>query len=608
MRFHLRWVSHSSSHLPSFTLTLKMIKTILLAVFIPTIAGLIWETINRFWLKPKKIEKLLRQQGLNGNSYKLFVGDVMEIYKESTTAFQQPISFSTDHLPRITGFFYKSIQKHGKNCFAWIGPIPWLIIAESEKIKEVLTRHEDFQKPNHPFTQLLMVGIVGVEGEKWAKHRKIITPAFHKDKLKHMFAAVYESCSMMVTSWEDLISKEKTTELDVWPFIESLTGDVISRTAFGSSSKESRKIIHLLEEQCHLSVYDPQPSNYIPGWRYLPTKNNRRVKEICRQIEELLTKMIQSRKHEMEIEGISKNDLLGILLESNKREIEAHDNQKGKGLTTHEVVQECKIFYLAGSETTSALLVWTLISLCIHQTWQDRARDEVLRVIGKDGKLTLEKLSQLKIVNMILCEVLRFYSPIFMLIRKVHKDVQLGELLVPANTELLLPLCIAHQDCDAWGEDAKEFNPTRFEEGISKATEGQAVYFPFSIGPRICIGQNFALMEAKVTLTLILQRFSLQISPTDKERVKRRQLYCTYCDTRGHAITICYQKLQRFPNWWGDRPRTLAGYRRARAACGHGFGPGGHGFGSRSGSTASSGTVSSGTAPTSSPRHSSCPH
>ncbi|XP_074289696.1 cytochrome P450 CYP72A219-like [Silene latifolia] len=258
-----------------------------------------------------------------------------------------------------------------------------------------------------------------------------------------MFAAVYESCSTMITSWEDLISKERSTELDVWPFIESLTGDVISRTAFGCSSNESRKIIQLIEEQGILSVYDPQPSNYIPGWSYLPTKKNRRVKEICREIEELLTKMIQSRKQQMETEGISKNDLLGTLLESNMREIKAHDNQKGKGLTTHEVVQECKIFYLAGSETTSTLLVWTLISLCKHQTWQDRARAEVLRVFGKDGQLNLESLNQLKIVNMIICEVLRFYSPVFMLIRKVHKDVQLGELFVPANTELLLPLCIA---------------------------------------------------------------------------------------------------------------------------------------------------------------------
>ncbi|KAH9625024.1 hypothetical protein KSS87_017319 [Heliosperma pusillum] len=487
-----------------------MIKTILLAVFISTIALL----INKLWLRPKKIERLLRKQGLNGNSYKLFVGDAIEIYKDSKHALQNPISLSADHLPRITGFFHKSIQKHGKNCFAWVGPIPWLIIAESEKIKEVLTKYEDFQKPNHPLTQLLMVGLFGLEGENWAKHRKIINPAFHRDKLKHMFAAIYESCSTMITSWDDLISKERSTELDVWPFIDSLTGDVISRTAFGSTTKESRRILHLIDEQCQLSLYDPQPSNYIPGWRYLPTKKNRRITEICREIEELLTGMIESRKEEMETEGVSKNDLLGILLESNMREIKANDNQKGKGLTTKEVVQECKIFYLAGSETTSTLLVWTLISLCKYQTWQDHARDEVLGVFGKDGILTLEGLSQLKIVNMILCEVLRFYTPAFMLIRKVYKDVRLGELLIPAGTELLLPLCIAHQDCDAWGKDAKEFNPARFEDGISKATEGQAIYFPFSIGPRICIGQNFSLMEAKVALTLILQRFSLHISPT----------------------------------------------------------------------------------------------
>lgn len=114
---------------------------------------------------------------------------------------------------------------------------------------------------------------------------------------------------------------------------------------------------------------------------------------------------------------------------------------------------------------------------------------------------------------MILHEVLRLYSPAYMLMRKVHKDTRLGELLIPSGTEILMPLCVIHQDPDLWGEDAKDFNPERFVQGVSNATKGQAIYFPFSTGPRVCVGQNFSLLEAKLVLATILQRFSFQLAP-----------------------------------------------------------------------------------------------
>ncbi|CAL5406033.1 unnamed protein product [Camellia sinensis] len=223
-----------------------------------------------------------------------------------------------------------------------------------------------------------------------------------------MLPAMYSSCCEMISKWEVLVSTKGSCELDVFPYLESLTGDIISRTSFGSNYEEGKKIFELQKEQTDLTIQQLQ-SIYIPGWRFLPTKTNKRMKAIYHEVGSVLRNIINKRERTMKDED-ENNDLL-------------------------------------------------------------------------------------EEITMILNEVLRLYSPASYPIRAVHKKTRLGELLVPPGLEFLVPITAIHHYREIWGEDATEFKPERFAEGIIKATKGQSTFFPFSGGPRVCIGKNFAMVE-----------------------------------------------------------------------------------------------------------------
>lgn len=395
--------------------------------------------------------------------------------------------------------------------FTWFGPTPRVMIPDPELVKEILSnKFGHYGKPKSSrIGKLLAQGVVSLEGEKWAKHRRILNPAFHHEKIKRMLPVFSTCCIEMITTWENSMSSEGLSELDVWPEFQNLTGDVISRTAFGSNYQEGRRIFQLQEELAERLIQSFQ-TLFIPGYWFLPTKNNRRMREIDREVRTILRGIIGKRDRAIKNGEASNDDLLGLLVESNMRE---SNGKADLGMSTEDMIEECKLFYFAGMETTSVLLTWTLILLSMHPEWQERAREEVLHHFGRTTP-DLDNLSRLKIVTMILYEVLRLYPPVVFLTRRTYKEMELGGIKYPAGVNLMLPLIFIHHDPNIWGEDASEFNPERFSEGISNATKFQSAFFPFGGGPRICIGQTFALLEAKMALSTILQRFSFEISPS----------------------------------------------------------------------------------------------
>jgi len=289
----------------------------------------------------------------------------------------------------------------GKTSITWFGPVPRVTITKPELVREVLSnKFGHYEKLKFGKLQrMLHNGLGSHEGEKWAKHRRIINQAFHLEKLKRMLPAFAACCTDLVRRWEGLVADGQPCEVDVWPEMQNLTGDVISRAAFGSSYLEGRRIFQLQGEQVQL-VVQAMHKLHIPGYLYLPTKTNRRMKQIASEIEALLKGIIAKRENALRTGSAASDDLLGLLLESNMEHCrgDGNGNNSKAGITTDDVIGECKLFYFAGMETTSVLLTWTMIVLSMHPEWQDRAREEVLHVFG-DKTPDYDGLSRLRIVS-----------------------------------------------------------------------------------------------------------------------------------------------------------------------------------------------------------------
>nr|AIL49061.1 secologanin synthase [Nothapodytes nimmoniana] len=473
-----------------------------------------WEVLN--WVWPKKLEKCLRVQGLKGNSYRPFLGDQYESGKLIREALSKPININADIKDRVIPHILKTFRDHGKNSFMWVGRIPRVHITEPEQIREVLTKYYRFQKNHHsfdPITKHLLTGIGSLEGEPWAKHRRVINAAFHFEKLKLMLPAFYESCHDLVSKWESKVPDSGSAEVEVWHDIETLTADVISRTLFGSNYEEGKRIFELMRELTVLTIQVIR-SVYIPGRRFLPTKRNNRIRAIDKEARVRIKGIINNKMKAMKAGEVTSDDFLGILFGMHVNEIQ-QGNYQSAGMRIEEIIGECKLFYFAGQDSTSTLLVWTMVILSRFPEWQARAREEVLQAFG-DKKPDYDGISRLKIVTMILYEVRGLDPPGGEGSKVAHEATKSGGVSIPAGVQAMFPPILLHQDPEIWGKDAREFKPERFWEGVLKATKNQGSFFPFSLGPGMSMGQNFALWEAKMPMALILLPFSFELSPSYK--------------------------------------------------------------------------------------------
>ncbi|KAJ4815592.1 Cytochrome P450 [Rhynchospora pubera] len=485
---------------------------LILASILVIITFRLLEVLLSLSWRPYMIKKHYREQGIHGPEYKFMKGclDETKSLRSSAQGITMDIN-SHDYTSRVLPHYLKWLSIYGKTFLFWHGTTPRICITDIELVKQVLSSKSGFYLKTelHPtLVALLGKGLVLVDGTDWVRHRRVVNPSFTIDKLKMMTKSMAECTKSMIEEWENHIAKEKSKqiEIEVNNHFEELTADIISHTAFGSSYIKGKEVFSTQKELQNLT-FATILNVQIPGFQYLPTKNNRKMWSLEKKFKSIAMQIIHERMASSN--GEYGNDLLGLMLETCMTV--GKENNKNR-LSMDEIIDECKTFFFAGHETTSHLLTWTMFLLSTNQDWQEKLRVEVLRECGTEIP-NADMLTKLKLVNMVLLEVLRLYSPVTYLFRKASQDMKLGSINLLKGTTIGIPIPILHRDKEMWGPDAEKFNPLRFENGLSKAAKHPNALLSFSMGPRVCIGQNFAMLEAKTVIAMIIQRFSFSISP-----------------------------------------------------------------------------------------------
>ncbi|KAI7989311.1 Cytochrome P450 734A1 [Camellia lanceoleosa] len=497
---------------------LYLLKLMLISLIVSVF---VYEVVIVLWWRPRKIEHHFSKQGIRGPPYRFITGNAKELFSLMLSASAHPMPFSHNILPRVLSFYHHWRKIYGATFLVWFGPTVRLTVSDPDLIREIFSSKSEFYEKNeaHPLIkQLEGDGLLSLKGEKWAHHRKIITPTFHMENLKLLIPVAARSVVEMLEKWSAM-SKSGEVEIEVTKWFQSLTEDIITRTAFGSSYEDGKAIFRLQSQQMTLASEAFQKV-FIPGYRFLPTKRNMKSWKLDKEIKKSLVNVIDQRKRENSSPKMLENgpkDLLGLMIQASMKEpvnkrVELNSSPISK-ITVHDIAEECKSFFFAGEQTTSNLLTWTTILLAMHPQWQVKARDEVLRVCGPRDVPSKDDIAKLKTLSMILNETLRLYPPIVATIRRTKVDVKLGGCMIPHGTELLIPILAVHHDQAIWGNDVNEFNPSRFSDGVARAAKHPVAFIPFGLGVRTCIGQNLAILQAKLTLAITLQRFSFSLAP-----------------------------------------------------------------------------------------------
>uniref|UniRef100_A0ACD5ZQ04 Uncharacterized protein n=1 Tax=Avena sativa TaxID=4498 RepID=A0ACD5ZQ04_AVESA len=468
--------------------------------------------------RPYAVARAFRRQGIRGPAYRFYVGNNEESKALRVATADDVLDLrSHDIIPRVLPQYKAWMASYGKVFLSWAGHTPALWVGDHEMVKQILANKAGVYRKPDPGPSILALmgrGLVFADGEQWTRHRRVVHPAFTMDKIKMMAKTMAECAEEVVGTWEARAADGggvARVENIGQEFVE-LTADVISHTAFGSRYREGKEVF-LAQRELQYMVFSSMNNAGIPfpGLDYLPNKTNVRRWQLTKKVRGTLMAIIRDRQAAAKDAKGYGNDLLGLMLEAN-----APTGTAGQraAMSMDEIIDECKTFFFAGHETTAHLLTWAVFLLGTHPDWQHKLREEVLRECGGTAvPLSGDSVKKLKLTTMVLYETLRLYGAVIMLARRAGADGELGGLKIPKGTMTMIPLAMMHRDEDVWGADAGEFNPERFRDGVGRAAKHPSAMLAFSAGPRSCIGQDFAMLEAKATLATILRRFEFEVAP-----------------------------------------------------------------------------------------------
>ncbi len=341
---------------------------------------------------------------------------------------------------------------------------------------------------------LLGQGLVTSEGALWRRQRELANPAFRPLKLQQYLTVMADCTAQLITRWH---AADDSTSLDVQREMTRLTLAIVGRTLFGLDLSQQSERAAAAFSMALAAIGRRGPANLqLPLW--LPTPGNLRFRRILNELDALVYEVIE-RFRAGQAEDAERT-LLGAYLES-------RDAATGVGMDDRQLRDEVITLYLAGHETTSSLLSRALYLLSRHPDIKARVTTEVDAVLT-DKMPSMEQLKALQYTTQVIYEVLRLYPPAWTIARNALADDEVMGYRVPRDAMVMISPYFAHRLEEFWPEPL-DFNPDRFTPDNVAARHAFA-YFPFSLGPRICIGMQFSLYEARLVLGMLLKRFHVQ--------------------------------------------------------------------------------------------------
>ncbi|XP_026140542.1 cytochrome P450 4T8 [Carassius auratus] len=398
----------------------------------------------------------------------------------------------------------------------WFGPsLSILNIHHPSYVKTILTTTEPKDDYAYKFfIPWLGDGLLVSTGQKWFRHRRLLTPGFHYDVLKPYVKLVSDSTKVMLGKWE--IYGKSGESFELFKHVSLMTLDSITKCAFSCNSncqteRKNNPYIQAVYDLCHLVNLRFRVFPYHSKTIFHLSPHGYKFRKAARIAHDHTAYVIRTRKEVLKIEkeqGIFKRnrnlDFLDILLS-------ARDEHQ-QGLSDEDIRAEVDTFMFEGHDTTASGISWLFYNLACNPEHQEKCREEILQVL--DGKDTVdwEDLNKIPYTTMCIKESLRLCPPVPGISRKLTKPMTFFDgRTVPEGCIIGVSIYGIHRNASVW-ENPNVFDPLRFlPENV--AERSPHAFVPFSAGPRNCIGQNFAMNEMKVAVALTLKKYRLIKDP-----------------------------------------------------------------------------------------------
>jgi cytochrome P450 len=337
-------------------------------------------------------------------------------------------------------------------------------------------------------------GLLTADGDEWRRRRRILQPAFHHSTVGAVGGHAVRAARQVVERWERL---PDGTVVDIEAEALRVTLEVVAHALFGSDLRaRGDEVVRAVDDALHSVISRVR----TPHPRWLPTPVNRRLIDAVATLDRLCAQLVRERR----AAASADDDLLALLLASASTE---------GGLSDQEVRDEIVTLVVAGHETVASALTWTLLLLGQHPEEQRRVHDELdAELSGRAA--TAADWRTLTVARSVVDEALRLFPPAWVLSRRAVSDDVVSGVHVPAGALVVVSPWLVHRDAKRWPEPGR-FDPTRFSSDRSAAPTSD--YLPFGVGPRLCIGRDFARLELVLLLATLLQRF--RVTPVPGHRV-----------------------------------------------------------------------------------------